>query len=99
MGSQSGGLGQTELRRMSGCHQVSSSTDDNNNQSAGYLRSLSSPSDWDCIVTSTTDCRLRIEGTHFAKNTTVTEFVSSTTEESNFENTPLMKELIIDVIH
>ena len=81
---------------MAGCG-VSSSTDVNH--PTGYLRSLSSPTDCDCVVTSTSDCRLRIETTNFRKNTTAAESVSSTTEESNFENTTLMKELIIDVIH
>merc|ERR1712062_567502 len=50
-------------------------------------------------VTSTSDCRLRIETTNFRKITPETESVSSTTEEYNFENVKLIKELIIDVIH
>ena len=91
-------LGENKLARMAQCS-VSSSTDvnnNNNNHTAGYFRSLSSSSD---CVTSTSDCRLRIETTNFRKITPETESVSSTTEEYNFENVKLIKELIIDVIH
>merc|ERR1711879_811373 len=94
-----GELGQNKLKKMSGC-QVSSSTDVNH--PAGYLRSLSSvssPSDCDCVVTSTSDCRLRIETRDFRENTTAAESVSSTTEETHFESATLIEELIIDVIH
>merc|ERR1712001_133347 len=91
-----GRLGENKLERMAQCA-VSSSTDVNNNlTTSGYFRSLSSSSD---CVTSTSDCRLRIETTNFGKNTTETESVSSTTEESNLENATLIKGLLIDVIH